>query len=62
MKVANSKLIETLKIFLGFLPSMKNEKVLDVGCGECHVSKEVFAKRFMSIDLLDRCPLAIQYA
>ena len=43
MKVANSKLIETLKIFLEFLPSMKNEKVLDVGCGECHVSKEVFA-------------------
>ena len=43
MRVANSKLIETLKIFLEFLPSMKNEKVLDVGCGEFHVSKEIFA-------------------
>ena len=43
MKIANPKLIETLKIFLEFLPSMKNEKILDVGCGECFVSHEVFA-------------------
>ena len=41
---------------------MKTDKALDIGCGECLVSNEVFSKTFMSIDLLDRCLLAIEYA
>jgi len=42
MKKNNPALIKDLDEFILELKSMKKEDAFEVGCGECHVSRELF--------------------
>ena len=43
MKIANPKCIKQLNDFLEEMTSMKFDKVIDIGCGGCQVSRDVFS-------------------
>ena len=42
MKKNNPALIQDLERFILELKSMKRENAFEVGCGECHVTRELF--------------------
>ena len=42
MKKNNPALIEDLEGFILELKSMKRENAFEVGCGECHVTRDLF--------------------
>ena len=42
MKKNNPALIEDLEEFILEQKSMKREDAFEVGCGECHVSRDLF--------------------
>ena len=53
MKKNNPALIKDLEDFILDLKSMKSENAFEVGCGECHVTRDLFQNMFENIDLLD---------
>ena len=60
MAAVNPVILPYLRIILQDLVNMKKGKVLEVGCGEGHATKEVLHDLFFQIDLFDKCPLAIE--
>ena len=60
MAAVNPVIMPYLRIILQDLVNMKKGKVLEVGCGEGHATKEVLHDLFFQIDLFDKCPLAIE--
>ena len=44
------------------LTSMKNDKALEVACGEAHCTEKLLIHKFHETDLFDQCPEAIKDA
>ena len=53
MKKANPELLRDLSNFIDGLRSIKKERIFEVACGECHVTRHVLMHKFEKIDLLD---------
>ena len=54
--------IHQMAAALDQLSTMKRERVLDVGCGGCELSRDLLRHKFKEIDFLDRNVEAIKIA
>ena len=59
MATANTVLLPHLDNILKELKSMNTNRVLEVGCGEGHVTKHILVNMFYEIDVFDQCPVSI---
>ena len=62
MDEMNDPLIAQLRGFLESLKSMKKNTALEVGCGACHVSRDLLQHQFAEIDLMDQAADSIAIA
>ena len=53
MEEMNTPLIAQMRGFLGSLKSLKKETALEIGCGACHVTRDLLQHQFARIDLMD---------
>ena len=54
MKDMNRPLIEQMRGFMAGLKSMKKDTALEIGCGACHVTRDLLQHQFSMIDLMDQ--------
>ena len=55
MQLVHNKAIQQMEELFLALGMMKREAALEIGCGDCLVSKDFLKKYFTNIDLLDHC-------
>ena len=49
----NEHLITQMRWFIDSLKSMRKDSAIEIGCGDCHVTRELLQDRFSKIDLMD---------
>ena len=60
MQLVHQQAVGQMEKLFSELGGMKRDAALEIGCGDCLVSKDLLEKHFAQIDLLDQCQEAVK--